>query len=74
MRSQRCRNDAISVSREKRQQGAEARQKEFQSKAMSDPAFREKAMAVAQKMAVAQQKGDTAEMRRLMAEMRRRPR
>ena len=67
--SQRCRNDAIHGSREKRQQANDQRAKEFQAKAMSDPAFREKAMAVAQKMAVAQQKGDTAEMRRLMIEL-----
>ena len=67
--SQRCRNDAIHASREKRQQANDQRAKEFQAKAMSDPAFREKAMAVAQKMAVAQQKGDTAEVRRLMIEL-----
>jgi hypothetical protein len=67
--SERCRNDAISASRDKKQAAAEQRQKEFQQKAMSDPAFREKAMAVAQKLATAQQKGDTAEMKRLMAEL-----
>ena len=67
--SQRCRNDAIHASREKRQQANDQRAKEFQAKAMSDPAFREKAMAIAQKMAVAQQKGDTAEVRRLMIEL-----
>jgi len=67
--SERCRNDAISASRDKKQAAAEQRQKEFQQKAMSDPAFREKAMAVAQKIAAAQQKGDTAEMKRLMTEM-----
>jgi len=67
--SQRCRNDAIHASREKRQQANDQRVKEFQAKAMSDPAFREKAMAIAQKMAVAQQKGDTAEVRRLMIEL-----
>jgi len=67
--SQRCRNDAIHASREKRQQANDQRTKEFQAKAMSDPAFREKAMAVAQKMAVAQQKGDTAEVRSLMIEL-----
>jgi len=67
--AQRCRNDAETASRQKRQQGTDQRQKEFQAKAMSDPAFREKAMAVAQKIAVAQQRGDTVEMRRLMAEM-----
>jgi len=67
--SMRCRNDAINASREKRQQANDQRAKEFQAKAMSDPAFREKAMAIAQKMAVAQQKGDTAEVRRLMIEL-----
>jgi hypothetical protein len=67
--SQRCRNDAINASREKRQQANDQRAKEFQAKAMSDPAFREKAMAVAQKIAIAQQKGDTAEVRRLMIEL-----
>lgn len=67
--SQRCRNDAIAASRDKKQAAAEQRQKEFQQKAMSDPAFRDKAMAAAQKMALAQQKGDTAEMKRIMAEL-----
>ncbi len=67
--SQRCRNDAIHASREKRQQANDQRAKEFQAKAMSDPAFREKAVATAQKMALAQQKGDTAEVRRLMIEL-----
>ena len=67
--SQRCRNDAIHASREKRQQANDQRMKELQAKAMSDPAFREKAIAMAQKMAVAQQKGDTAEVRRLMIEL-----
>ena len=67
--SQRCRNDAIHASREKRQQANDQRMKELQAKAMSDPAFREKAVAMAQKMAVAQQKGDTAEVRRLMIEL-----
>ena len=67
--SQRCRNDAIDAFRDKRQEANEARTKEFQAKAMSDPAFREKVMAITQKMAVAQQKGDTAEVRRLMIEL-----
>ena len=67
--SQRCRNNAIHASREKRQQANDQRMKELQAKAMSDPAFREKAIAMAQKMAVAQQKGDTAEVRRLMIEL-----
>ena len=67
--NQRCRNNAIGALRDKRQQATEQRQKEFQAKAMSDPAFREKAMATAQKIAIAQQRGDTVEMRRLMAEL-----
>ena len=67
--SQRCRNDAIRASRDKRQAASDQRNKEMQAKAMSDPAFREKAMDIARKMAAAQQKGDTVEMRRLMAEL-----
>jgi hypothetical protein len=67
--SMRCRNDAIHASREKRDQANDQRMKELQAKAMSDPAFREKVMALTQKMAVAQQKGDTVELRRLMVEM-----
>jgi len=65
----RCRNDAINTSRSKRQAGADQRNKELQAKAMSDPAFREKAMAIAQKMGAAQARGDTAEMKRLQAEL-----
>ena len=67
--TQRCRNDAERSSSQKRQQANEQKQKEFQAKAMSDPAFREKAMATAQKIAIAQQRGDTTEMRRLMVEL-----
>ena len=67
--SQRCRNDAIHASREKRDAANDQRNKELQAKAMSDPAFREKIMAITQKMAVAQQKGDTAEVHRLMIEL-----
>jgi hypothetical protein len=67
--SQRCRNDAMYASREKRQKATEERNKQLSSKAMTDPAFREKAIAIAQKMGVAQQKGDTAEIRRLSAEL-----
>lgn len=67
--TQRCRNDVEHASSRKRQQANEQKQKEFQAKAMSDPAFREKAMAIAQKIATAQQRGDTTEMRRLMAEL-----
>jgi hypothetical protein len=67
--SQRCRDNAMYASRESRQKASEERNKQLSSKAMSDPAFREKAVAIAQKMSVAQQKGDTAEMRRLSAEL-----
>jgi hypothetical protein len=67
--AQRCRNDAERASSQKRQQANEQKQKEFQAKAMSDPAFREKVMAISQKMAVAQQRGDTAEVRRLMVQL-----
>ena len=67
--SQRCRDNAMYASRESRQKASEERNKQLSSKAMADPAFREKAMAIAQKMGVAQQKGDTAEMRRLSAEL-----
>jgi hypothetical protein len=65
--NQRCRNDAISASRSKRQAGADQRNKELQAKAMADPEFRAKTMAVMQKVALAQQKGDTAEVKRLIA-------
>ena len=65
----RCRIKARDISREKRQEETDKRTKEYQQKAMADPAFREKAMAVAQKMAGAQQRGDTAEIRRLGAEL-----
>lgn len=67
--TRRCRNDATSASRNKRQAGAEQRNKELQAKAMSDPEFRAKTMAVMQKMALAQQRGDTVEMKRLAAEL-----
>jgi hypothetical protein len=67
--AQRCRNNAMYASREKRNQAAQERNKELQAKAMSDPAYRDKIMAITQKMAVAQQKGDTAELRRLMVQM-----
>ena len=66
---QRCRIKARDISREKRQAETDKRTKEYQAKAMSDPAFRDKAMAIGQKMAVAQQRGDTAEIRRLGAEL-----
>jgi hypothetical protein len=67
--TQRCRNDAERASSDKRQKANEQKQKEFQAKAMSDPAFREKVMAISQKLAIAQQRGDTAEVRRLMIEL-----
>ena len=65
----RCRIKARDISREKRQAETAKRTQEYQAKAMSDPAFREKAMAIGQKMAVAVQRGDTAEVRRLGAEL-----
>ena len=67
--SQRCRSDAMYKSREQRQKGEEERNKQMASKAMNDPAFRDKAIAIGQKMAAAQQRGDTAEIRRLGAEL-----
>lgn len=67
--SQRCRNDAMHASAEKRQAAAESKTKELQTKAMTDPAFREKAIALAQKMGEAQAKGDTAALKKIAAEM-----
>jgi hypothetical protein len=67
--NERCRNDAMSASREKRQAVADKEMKEWQAKAMSDPAFRDKAVALAQKAGEAQARGDTATMMKLMAEM-----
>lgn len=67
--NQRCREDAVQASSDKREQGSEQRTKELQAKAMTDPAFREKIMAYTQKAAAAQQRGDTAELRRLSAEL-----
>jgi hypothetical protein len=67
--AERCRHKAMYASREKRQQASQQRMQEHQAKALSDPAYREKVMAISQKMAVAQQKGDTAELRRLGAQL-----
>lgn len=67
--SLRCRNEAIRVSRDASQQKTDKAAKELQQKAMSDPAYREKLMASMQKITAAQQKGDTAEMRRIYAEI-----
>ena len=67
--NERCRNDAMNESRDKRQAVADKEIKEWQAKAMSDPAFRDKAMALAQKAGEAQARGDTATMMKLMAEM-----
>ena len=64
--NQRCRNDAMEVSREKRQKITDARNKELSAKAMTDPAFRQKIMELTPKLADAQQKGDTVELKRLM--------
>ena len=44
--SQRCRNDAMYELREKRQKGRKNEASKDGAKAMSDPAFREKAMTV----------------------------
>jgi hypothetical protein len=67
--TQRCRNDAMEASREKRQKVTDARNKELSAKAMNDPAFRQKIMELTPKLAAAQQKGDTVELKRLMAQM-----
>ena len=67
--TQRCRNDAMEVSRDKRQKVTDARNKELSAKAMSDPAFRQKIMELTPKLTAAQQKGDTVELRKLMAQM-----
>jgi hypothetical protein len=67
--NQRCRNDAMEVSREKRQKVTDARNKELSAKAMNDPAFRQKIMELTPKLAEAQQKGDTVELKRLMKQM-----
>ena len=67
--NERCRNDAMRASSDKRRAVADKETKEWQAKAMSDPAFREKAVALAQKAGEAQARGDTATMMKLMAEM-----
>jgi len=67
--SQRCRNDAMRASRDTRHKAEQQRTQELQAKAMSDPVYREKVMAIMQKVAVAQQRGDTAEIRKLAAEL-----
>jgi len=67
--NQRCRNDAIHASYKKRKASDDVRQKEFQAKAMSDPAFREKTMAIAQKMGEAQARNDTVALKKLAAEL-----
>ncbi|HUQ82013.1 MAG TPA: hypothetical protein VM076_12765, partial [Gemmatimonadaceae bacterium] len=67
--NERCRNDAMSASREKRSAATDKEMKELQAKAMSDPAFREKAVTLARKMGEAQARGDTAAFMKLAAEM-----
>ena len=67
--NERCRNDAMRASSDKRNAAAEQRNNELRAKAMSDPAFRDKAVALAQKMGEAQARGDTAAFRKLAAEM-----
>lgn len=68
-KNERCRNDAMNESSDERRAVADKEMKEWQAKAMSDPAFREKAVAIAQKAGEAQARGDTAAVRKLMAEM-----
>ena len=67
--NQRCRNDAMHASREKRQVAIDAHNKEMSAKAMNDPAFRQKIMELTPKLTAAQQKGDTVELKRLMKQM-----
>jgi len=67
--NERCRNDAMRASSDKRNAAAEQRNNELRAKAMSDPAFRDKAVALAQKMGEAQARGDTVAFRKLAAEM-----
>jgi hypothetical protein len=57
------------ASREKRQKATDARNKELSARAMNDPAYRQKIMELTPKLAAAQQKGDTVELKRLMAQM-----
>jgi hypothetical protein len=66
--SERCHNDAMRASQEKRHAAAEQRNKELQAKAMSDPAYREKVIALTQKMGEAQARGDTVALKKLAAE------
>ena len=67
--NERCRSEAMRASRDKRHAGADQRNNELAAKAMSDPAFRDKAVALSQKMGEAQARGDTAAFRKLAAEM-----
>jgi len=67
--NERCRNDAMNASSEKRQAVADKEIKEWQAKAMSDPAFRDKAVAIGMKMGEAQARGDTVAFKKLAAEM-----
>jgi len=65
----RCRFQAMYASREKRNETEQQRMKEYQAKALSDPVYRDKVMAISQKMAAAQQRGDTSELKRLAGEL-----
>jgi len=65
----RCRSQAMYASREKRNETEQQRMKEYQAKALSDPVYRDKVMAISQKMAAAQQRGDTTELKRLAGEL-----
>ena len=59
----------MNPSRKKRRAATDKKVKEWQAKAMSDPAFRDKAVAIGVKMGEAQARGDTAAFRKLAAEM-----
>jgi hypothetical protein len=65
----RCRYQAMYASREQRHKAEQQRMQEYQAKALSDPVYRDKVMAISQKMAAAQQRGDTTELKRLAGEL-----
>ena len=67
--NERCRNTAMHASAEKRRAVADKEMKEWQAKALSDPAFRDRAVAIGVKMGEAQARGDTAAFMRLAREM-----
>ena len=67
--NQRCRNGAMRASSDKRRAVADKEVEAWQAKAMSDPAVRDKAVAIGMKMAEAQARGDTAAFMKLAAEL-----